>query len=53
MRIKFNNTPLVIKQNNYTTKIMNIYVVYDLYNLAKKSAHKFYNKKLYFLVRLI
>ena len=30
--IQFNNTPLVIEQNNYKSKIKNIYVVYDLDN---------------------
>ena len=27
--IKFNNTPLLIEQNNYTTKTVNVYIVYD------------------------
>ena len=28
--IKFNNTALVVKQNNCVTKIVNAYIVYDL-----------------------
>ena len=28
--IQCNNTPLVIKQNNYTVKIVNVYMVYNL-----------------------
>ena len=27
---QFDNTPLVVEQNNYTSKIGNIYVIYDL-----------------------
>ena len=30
--IQFNSTPLVIEQNIYTTKIVNVYIVYDLEN---------------------
>ena len=30
--IQFNNTPLVVEQNNYVTKTVNAYVVYDLHN---------------------
>ena len=30
--IQFNNTPLVVEQNNYTTTIVNIFIVYDLGN---------------------
>ena len=29
MRIKFDNSVLAIEQNNYATKIVNAYVVYD------------------------
>ena len=28
--MQFNNIPLVVEQNNYTTKIVNVYIVYDL-----------------------
>ena len=30
MRIKFDKGPLVVEQNNYLTKIINVYIVYDL-----------------------
>ena len=30
MGIKFDKDPLAIEQNNYLTKIVNIYLVYDL-----------------------
>ena len=30
IRIKFDEDPLAIEQNNYLTKIVNIYIVYDL-----------------------
>ena len=33
--IQFNSTPLVVKQNNYTTKMVNVYIVYDLHNWPK------------------
>ena len=32
---KFSNTPLVIEKSNFTTKIGNTYIVYDLDNLPK------------------
>ena len=32
IRIQCNSTPLVIEKNNYTTKIVNDYIVYDLDN---------------------
>ena len=41
MGIKFNNTPLVVEQNNYTIKTVNTYVVYDLYNWPKIPLRKF------------
>ena len=31
----FNNAPLVVEQNNYSTKIVNVYIVYDLDNKPK------------------
>ena len=34
--IQINNTPLVIDQNNFTTKIMNAYITFDLDNWPKK-----------------
>ena len=30
--IQFNNTPSVIEQNNYTLKILIVYIVYNLDN---------------------
>ena len=30
MGIKFDKDPLAVEQNNYLTKIVNIYIVYDL-----------------------
>ena len=30
MGIKFGKDPLYVEQNNYLTKIVNVYVVYDL-----------------------
>ena len=33
--IQFNSAPLVIERNNYVTKIVNVYIVYDLDNWPK------------------
>ena len=30
MGIKFGKDPLAVEQNNYLTKIVNVYIVYDL-----------------------
>ena len=30
MEIKFNKDPLVVEQNTYATKIVNVYIVYDI-----------------------
>ena len=30
MRIKFDKNPLAVEQNKYLTKIVNVYIVYDL-----------------------
>ena len=30
MGIKFDKDPLTVEQNNYLTKIVNVYIVYDL-----------------------
>ena len=30
MRITFDKDPLTVEQNNYATKIVNAYIVYDL-----------------------
>ena len=32
IEIQFNSTPLVIEQNNYTTKTVSVYIVYNLDN---------------------
>ena len=39
--IQFNNTPLVVEKNNYTTKIVNVYIVYDLDNWPKSPLRNF------------
>ena len=42
MGVQFNNAPLVVEQNNYQKKIVNVYIVYNnkpkilLRNLAMK-----------------
>ena len=33
--MQFNNTRLVVEQNNYPPKIVNVYIVYDLNNKPK------------------
>ena len=30
MGIKFDKDPLAVEQNNYTTKILSVYIIYDL-----------------------
>ena len=35
MGTQFNGTPLVVEQNNYEKKAINIYTVYDLDNWPK------------------
>ena len=32
MKLKFNKDPLAVEKNNYATKIVNAYIVYDLDN---------------------
>ena len=39
--IQLNNTPLVVEQNNYTTKIVNAYIVYDLENWSNSPLRNF------------
>ena len=46
--IQFNNTPLVIEENNYKTKILNVYIVYGLYNWPKILLRNFTIKKFLF-----
>ena len=49
--IQFNSTSSVIEQNNYTTKIVNVYIIYDLDNWAKNLLRNFTLKNC--LVQLI
>ena len=37
MWIRLNKDPSAAEQNNYLTKIVNVYIVYDLSSSAKKS----------------
>ena len=39
--IQFNNTLLVLEQNNYTSKIVNIFIAYDLDNQPKNPLGNF------------
>ena len=41
IRIQFNNSPLVLKQNKYVPKIVNAYTVYDLDNWPKTPLNNF------------
>ena len=41
MRIKFDKDPLDLGQNNYLTKIVNVYIVYDLNDWPKDSTNNF------------
>ena len=46
--LQLNYTSLAVEQNNYTTKIVNVCVVYDLDNWPKKSPKKVYTKNCLF-----
>ena len=46
MGIKFYKDPLAVAQNNYLTKIVNAYIVYDLDAWPKIPVNKFKLKKL-------
>ena len=35
MRIKFDKYPLAVEKNNYMTKILKVYIVYELYDWPK------------------
>ena len=37
MGIKFDKDNLAVEQNNYLTKILNVYIVYKLYDWPKKT----------------
>ena len=41
IRIQFNNTPLVVRQNNYATKIVNAYIASDLDKWPKTLLNNF------------
>ena len=41
MRLKFDNDRLVVEQNNYSIKIVNAYIVYDLDAWAKYPTNNF------------
>ena len=39
--IKFDKDPLAVEQNNYLTKIINVYIVYDLDAWPRNSTNNF------------
>ena len=39
--IKFDKDPLAVEQNNYWTKIVNVYIVYDLDAWTRNPANNF------------
>ena len=39
--IKFNSTTLAIEQNNFATKIVNVFIIYDLDNWPKNPLRNF------------
>ena len=41
MRIKFDKDPLALEQNNCLTKIVNVYIVYDLNYWPKDPTNNF------------
>ena len=41
MRIKFDKDPLAVEQNNYLTKIVNVFIVYDSDAWPRISLKKF------------
>ena len=41
MGIKFDKNPLVVEQNNYLTKILNLYIVYDLAAWPRNPSNNF------------
>ena len=46
MGIKFDKDPLAVEQKNYFTKIVNVYIVYDL-NLGKINPTNNFKLKIY------
>ena len=47
--IQFNNTPIVIEQNNYTSTVVYVYIVSDLDNWPKIPPQNFSLKKIFTL----
>ena len=47
MRIKFDKDPLAIEQDNYFTKIVNVWIVYDFIDWPKDPINKFKFKATY------
>ena len=41
MRLNFDKDPLALEQNNYLTKIVNFYIVYDLNDWPKDHTNNF------------
>ena len=52
MEIKFDKDPLVVEQNNYTTKIVNAYVIHELDTWPKILLNNFKLTKCLFQVRI-
>ena len=46
MEIKFDKDPLAVEQSNYTAKIVNVYIAYDLDALPRSPTSNFNLKKL-------
>ena len=41
MGIKFEKDPLAVEQKNYASKIVNVYIVYDLYAWSRNTSNNF------------
>ena len=50
--MQFNNSPLVVEKNNYATKVVKAYIVYDLDNWPKIPLSNF-TLKIACLVQLV
>ena len=48
MRVKFDKDPLAVEKNNYLTKIVNVYIVYDLAAWSRNPPNKFKFKNCWF-----
>ena len=53
MGIKFDKDPLAVEQNNYLTKIVNVYIVYDLAAWPRNLTNNFKFKSKIYLEQLI